>query len=87
MSTGRKLVSDVRAMHKLLSTDNLVTDRAIFSEIKNNALLLVKRETNLRKLWDCEKYVLQMVSKVFRKRLRRLRNDRKNLQKTMEQHT
>jgi len=51
MSTGRKLVSDVRAMHKLLSTDNLVTDRAIFSEIKNNALLLVKRETNLRKLW------------------------------------
>ena len=51
MSTGRKLVSDVRAMHKLLSTDNLITDRAIFSEIKNNTLLLVKRETNLRKLW------------------------------------
>lgn len=51
MSTGRKLVSDVRGMHKLLSTDNLITDRVIFSELKNNGLLLVKRETNLRKLW------------------------------------
>lgn len=51
MSTGRKLVSDVRAMHKLLSTDSLCTDRAILSEIRNNALLLIKRETNLRKLW------------------------------------
>jgi hypothetical protein len=38
-------------MHKLLSTDNLITDRAVASEIRNNTLLLVKRETNLRKLW------------------------------------
>lgn len=51
MSTLRKLVSDVRAMHKILSTDSLITDRAIASEIRNNALLLIKRETNLRKLW------------------------------------
>lgn len=51
MSTLRKLVSDVRSMHKLLSTDNLITDRVVASEIKNNTLLLVKRETNLRKLW------------------------------------
>jgi len=51
MSTLRKLVSDVRSMHKLLSTDNLITDRVIGSEIRNNTLLLVKRETNLRKLW------------------------------------
>lgn len=51
MSTYRKLVSDVRSMHKLLSTDNLITDRAVMSEIKNNAFLLIKRETNLRKLW------------------------------------
>jgi len=51
MSTGRKLVSDVRGMHKLLSTDSLITDRVIFSELKNNALLLIKRETNLRRLW------------------------------------
>jgi hypothetical protein len=51
MSTGRSLVSDVRSLHKLLSTDSLITDRAIFSEIADNSLLLIKRETNLRKLW------------------------------------
>lgn len=51
MSTLRKLVSDVRSMHRLLSTDAMITDRVIASEIRNNTLLLVKRETNLRKLW------------------------------------
>ena len=51
MSTLRSLVSDVRATHKLLSTDSMITDRAIASEIRNNSLLLIKRETNLRKLW------------------------------------
>lgn len=49
--TGRKLVSDCRAIHKLLSSDAMITDRVIFSEIKNNTFLLVKRELNLRKLW------------------------------------
>ena len=52
--TGRKLVSDVRSLHKLLNTDSLITDRAIISEIRNNALLLIKRETNLRKLWQTD---------------------------------
>lgn len=51
MATGRKLVSDVRAVHRLLSTDALITDRVILSEVRNNALLLIKRETNLRRLW------------------------------------
>lgn len=51
MSTLRKIISDVRSSHKLLSTDSLITDRAIASEIKNCSLLLIKRETNLRKLW------------------------------------
>jgi hypothetical protein len=51
MSTLRSLVSDVRSTHKLLSTDASITDRAIASEIRNNSLLLIKRETNLRKLW------------------------------------
>ena len=54
MATGRKLVSDVRSTHKLLSTDSLITDRAILSEIRNNSLLLIKRETNLRKLWSTD---------------------------------
>tara|TARA_R110000868_G_scaffold14426_1_gene67119 strand:- start:40480 stop:41208 length:729 start_codon:yes stop_codon:yes gene_type:complete len=51
MATLRKLVSDIRSSHKLLSTDSLITDRAIASEIRNNSLFLIKRETNLRKLW------------------------------------
>jgi hypothetical protein len=51
MATGRHLVSDIRGMHKILSTDALITDRVILSEIKDEALHLIKRETNLRKLW------------------------------------
>jgi hypothetical protein len=54
MSTLRKFVSDVRAMHKILSTDGLITDRAIASEVRNNSLMLIKRETNLRKLWGSD---------------------------------
>lgn len=54
MSILRKLVSDIRGMHKLISTDGLITDRIIASEIRNNTLLLVKRETNLRKLWSTD---------------------------------
>jgi hypothetical protein len=36
MATGRKLVSDVRSMHKLLSTDSLLQIEVILSEIKCN---------------------------------------------------
>ena len=49
--TGRELVSSVRSMHKLISTDTLITDRAIFAECKQNAMLLIKRELDKRKLW------------------------------------
>ena len=52
MSTGRSLVSDVRSMNKLINGDNNITDRVIFRELKDCARLLVKRETNLRKLWN-----------------------------------
>lgn len=51
MATLRSLVSSIRSSHKLLSADSLATDRMIAAEIRNNTLLLVKRETNLRKLW------------------------------------
>lgn len=49
--TLRSLVSTVRSSHKLLSTDNLLNDRSIAAEIKVATYLLIKRETNLRKLW------------------------------------
>ena len=48
------MVSDVRSTFKLLSTDNIITDRTIMSCLKNEALLLVKRETNLRRLWSTD---------------------------------
>jgi hypothetical protein len=51
MSTLRQYVSDVRSMHKLLFTDTILTDRSIASELKYNTLLLIRRETNMRKLW------------------------------------
>lgn len=51
MSTLRNIVSDVRGLHKILSTDSMITDRVIASEVRNSSLLLIKRETNLRKLW------------------------------------
>lgn len=51
MATLRQAVSDVRGMHRLLSTDAMITDRVIASEIRSSSLLLIKRETNLRKLW------------------------------------
>lgn len=51
MATGRYLISSIRGTHKILSTDALITDRVIFSEIRSCTQLLLKRETNLRKLW------------------------------------
>ena len=54
MATLRKMVSDIRGTTKLISSDNLITDRVIASEIRNNTQLLVKREANLRKLWAAD---------------------------------
>lgn len=51
MATLRQLVSSVRAVHKLLSFDGLITDRVIASEIKDATMALIKTETNFRKLW------------------------------------
>lgn len=51
MATGRKLVSNVRSTHRILSADALITDRAILAEVRNTSLLFIKRETNLRRLW------------------------------------
>lgn len=51
MATLRKHISNIRSTHRLLNTDNSITDRAIAAEIISNSNLLIKRETNLRKLW------------------------------------
>jgi len=54
MATGRKLVSDIRSLHRLLSSDGLINDRVVLSELKNVTNLLVKREVNLRKLFSTD---------------------------------
>jgi hypothetical protein len=41
-------------MHRLLSTDAMISDRVIESELRHSGLLLIKRETNLRKLWSTD---------------------------------
>lgn len=51
MATGRELVSTIRGKHRLISGDNKINDRLILSQVRGAALLLIKRETNLRKLW------------------------------------
>lgn len=51
MATLRKLISSIRSTHRLLNTDNSITDRAIAYEIIINSAMLIKRESNLRKLW------------------------------------
>jgi len=52
MATLRKLVSDVRSTHKMLNSDNQINDRTVASEIRSTTILLLKRETNLRRLWS-----------------------------------
>jgi len=52
MATGRQLVSEIRSLNKLISSDNNITDRLIYSILKDSATLLIKRETNLRRLWN-----------------------------------
>lgn len=52
MSTGKDLVSRVRSLNKLINSDNNISDRVIYKELKSAATLLIKRETNLRRLWN-----------------------------------
>lgn len=49
--TNREAVSLTRTMHKLLSGDNTINDRTILSDLKVNALPLIRQYTNKRQLW------------------------------------
>jgi hypothetical protein len=48
--TNREMISRVRSVHKLLG-DSSITDRAILAELKGSAKLLIKQQTDKRKLW------------------------------------
>ena len=50
--TNKDFVSQIRSMSKLLSSDQMITDRAILREGKDVANLLVKQSMDKRKLWQ-----------------------------------
>lgn len=50
--TNRQLVSDIRSSDKLISSDSSLTDRAIFSLCKTTAIMLIKQQTDRRKLFQ-----------------------------------
>jgi hypothetical protein len=52
MSTVRQVVSRVRSMDKLLSSDASITDRVIAAELKSRAVLFIKQQSDRRRLWQ-----------------------------------
>src|SRR5687767_9665096 len=54
MPTFRESISRVRSLDKLLSADNVISDRAIQAELRSSAILFIKRETDKRKLWTSD---------------------------------
>lgn len=50
--TNRDFCSQIRSMSKLLSSDQMITDRAILREGKDAVNLLVKQSMDKRKLWQ-----------------------------------
>lgn len=54
MSTRRNIVSDIRSINKLLSSDALITDRTIDREARSCALVFIKQQTNKRLLFQSD---------------------------------
>lgn len=52
MSTVRQAIARVRGTHRLLSSDAQINDRVIAAELRSKAILLIKRDTDRRKLWN-----------------------------------
>lgn len=52
MYTVRNFVSDIRGMNKMLSSDQIITDRVIASEGRSTANLIVGQILAKRKLWN-----------------------------------
>lgn len=52
METLRDHVSAIRSMSKLFSGDNRISARALAFEIRSSALLLIRQQTDKRRLWQ-----------------------------------
>lgn len=52
MATLRNIVSSIRGMNKLFSNDNKITDRLIASEVRSTSYMIIKQQTDRRRLWS-----------------------------------
>lgn len=52
MSTVREMISRVRSLEKLLSSDASITDRVVMRELKSKAIYFIKQQTDKRRLWE-----------------------------------
>lgn len=52
MSTVRQVISRVRGLEKLISSDASITDRVIMRELKSTAIKFIKQQIDKRKLWQ-----------------------------------
>lgn len=52
MQTLRQIVSDIRGDEKLLSSDLLISDRLIASQVRDTANKLLTQQTDKRKFWN-----------------------------------
>lgn len=52
MATLRQVVSRVRSLDKLISSDASITDRVIAAELKSRAIFFIKQQADRRRLWQ-----------------------------------
>lgn len=52
MATVREMVSRVRSLEKLLSSDASITDRVVVRELKSKAIKFIKQQVDKRRLWE-----------------------------------
>lgn len=60
MASVRSYVSQIRSSFKLLNSDNLISDRGVMNELKSVSYLLIKQQTDKRKLLDSDTLFTQI---------------------------
>lgn len=54
MATIGEMISKVRSSFKLINSDDILTNRVVAAELRSAALMLIKRETDKRKLFSSD---------------------------------
>ncbi len=52
MATVRQIVSDIRSDNRMVNSENLITNRNIVSELRGASLLLIRQQTDKRRLFN-----------------------------------